>query len=743
MSPHQPREQRTSVRPGRPTPITTRTLDRRIREDKPLTDLDLSGFVLAGRDLRRRNLSGSTLSGANLIGANLERARLAGCDLSDAEVHGARLVEADLRRADLSKAVGLTPDQLRGALLESAKLPDGFAFDGLDRVRSLVDRAERQLHVLLLACASVGVVSWGSEHAQLFQGSTPLTLPGLNVPVRLSVFYVFAPLLLFGLYSGLSFTLRKLWYELVNLPAQFPNGRGLHQQSASSTPAFTAPAARHLARRIPEYSAENGERRLTVLLAWWTTPLAMMALVWLPYLARHATWITWWHVFLVLATTAWGIRSYRLMDYILSGRFRRPAGGPRLAQRPHTLPARSRTLLLGPVPVAAAPPARSTAAQSQQAALPTARDKAAPETQAAPASAAPPAPLAAGRRSPQSLRGRVRTRLREAWVGPGLAGSVAMAVSMILLSAIAISGNGCSTARVVASERSLFCNYLAADLAHASLTGLRLPHANLKRAALYSADLEQAQLEEANLRYANLVSARMNGINLKDARLDGAVLWEARLDGARLKEAEMSRADLRGASLRWAQVQGVAFDGANLRGVDWTGALVCGMELRGAAVDTEGLRRARGWNRVVHAPFETGRESMDEFQGQPYPGYLDATEREEYFKWRRAWLATHALPRRDRDAGARLDTAALVGMVEGVDVSMGASRQRDKEQLLAEIRSRGRYSGRVVLTDALLTRIEDFREGVTKKARNHCVDLLVVPASGGDGRPGGAGPAEQ
>jgi hypothetical protein len=85
-------------------------------------------------------------------------------------------------------------------------------------------------------------------------------------------------------------------------------------------------------------------------------------------------------------------------------------------------------------------------------------------------------------------------------------------------------------------------------------------------------------------------------------------------------------------------------------------------------------------------------------------------------------------------------------MIDAVDLSMGAERQRQKEQLLAQVRAQARSSGEVLMTPGLVRQFEMFRDKVGEKAVNHCVDLTPreerAPANGGSGRPGGRGPAE-
>jgi uncharacterized protein YjbI with pentapeptide repeats len=683
--------------------------DRIARPNHPLSGLDLAGFDLRNVDLSGRDLSTTSLARTRLNGANLERANLRGCIFARADLHGTRLVGADLRETDLSSANGLTPDQLRDCLLGSARLPDGFAFDGLDRVRDLVNRAERQLHLLLLSCISMAVIAFATEDAQFFVGDRSLTLPGVNLPVRLSAFFVLAPLVLFGLYFGVSFTLRKLWYELASLPAQFANRRGLHEQAAPSTPRFTAPAALHLSRRIDDYAPALAERRQMIVLVWWVTPVTLLTCVWAAYLPRHDAPGTWGHVLVTVATAWWGVVSYRRMDLILSGRFRTPHGvpgrhdqvRPMRIYRPRTAPP---------------PPLRTGLLAAWRGGTMTARSR---------------------RRMRRLL---LATRLRlAAWrrMRDGMTLVAGLGVLMLVVSCLAMRDIGCRSLTARAGKTAhRGCSMYAAGLADAQLDGLRLIRTNLRRAFMHSAQLRRTNLEDARLEYATLIAANLTRAKLKDANLRHAVLWEAEMDSVELKEARLAGADLRGASLRHAELQGADFTGAALQGVNWTGAIVCGAIFTPGSVDTVALRQARGWELA----FGTGM-TPPPLRTQP-PAWLTGDERREYDRWSRAWDSARVPP--PALVNGRVQYAATRAWLQSIDLSMGESRQREKELLLADLEVM-RESGTLWLAgDRFSVGVDSLRSQVARKAANHCVDIRDgwVAANGDSGRPSGRGFAE-
>ena len=77
-----------------------------------------------GCDLTEIDLSGAVLAGADLSGADLSDADLSGADLRDAVLSGAFLEDADLSKANLRNA-DLTGADLFGANLAGAIWTDG------------------------------------------------------------------------------------------------------------------------------------------------------------------------------------------------------------------------------------------------------------------------------------------------------------------------------------------------------------------------------------------------------------------------------------------------------------------------------------------------------------------------------------------------------------------------------------------------------------------------------------------
>ena len=715
------RERRRRPRPRRPgVALTQQQLDERLRNRQPLSGTNLEELSLAGLDLTGHSLAGARLVRADLRGArladasfadadlreaNLEGADLAGCDFAGADLHGVRLVGSALCGADLTRTFGLTQDQLRATRLPGAKLPASlFEFDGLERVRELVNRAERTLYVLLLACASVAVICGTTSDQQLFQSNSALTLPGLDLAVPCTSFYRLAPLLLLGFYLSLSFTLRKLWLELANLPAQFPNDRWLYRQAAPSTPSFAAATAPY----VRGETSHLVERMILTVAVWLVTPATLLYMLW-SYVPRHDPGMTTWHYWVFVAMALSGVWFHWNMHFILSRSF-----GPAGVRKP---------LALRRTREAAAAYAAAFAGRWRGARMGRMRGG----VQAHSASPGAPTGWLARRRAQARatlLERSGRFALREA----GFAAAIAVAVALPDRIQWAMDSAGCRDPLTRASEAPTGCNRAAAQLGGASLAGLQLPGGNLRRGFLHSTQLADADLERADLSFANLVNANLRGASLKDAALNGAALWQATLDGTRLKEAYFQRADLRGASLRFAQAQGANFSGADLRGVDWTGALVCGALFHGAQVDTAALRQARGWQLTLGAGLESAPVPLAPGEGVEAPAYLHGGERREYARWQRAWRAVRGDPE-GAVAGRSVDYESVRAFIDTIDVSMGESRQRQKLDLLALLGQSRNDKNMVVYGGRLYAAIHAFRGKIETKAINHCVDV-DAPASG-------------
>jgi uncharacterized protein YjbI with pentapeptide repeats len=186
-----------------------------------LTGANLSGADLSEADLIEANLSNASLSGASLLGADLTKV-----DLQSAALDRASLDYCTLRDANLEKVTGLQAQQLRGGNVSNATLPDTIArFEGLSTVREATQSARKLFISVLVACAyaalAITLTTGGSEDIEL-------PIIGLNVGTN--AFFLATPPLLALLHGYFHLQMQRLWEEVANLPAIFPDGKPLDRK---------------------------------------------------------------------------------------------------------------------------------------------------------------------------------------------------------------------------------------------------------------------------------------------------------------------------------------------------------------------------------------------------------------------------------------------------------------------------------------------------------------------------------
>lgn len=235
----------------------------------------------AGADFHGERMDQADLEEACLDGARLDR-----CSLNGARVAGASFFDASLSGADLSAADGLLARQLAGADLRAARLPDGVKEFPLKEVaREAADSAQKVSFGLLAGCLYCWLTIAGTTDASLItnSGATQLPFVGLNIPT--GTFYLVTPVLLLGVFGYLHLYLVRLWEALAYLPAYFPNGQSLDQQSSAW---LLTEMLRRLAVRLRTERVRFDRLRVWLprLLAWWMVP-ATLLLLWKRYLLSH------------------------------------------------------------------------------------------------------------------------------------------------------------------------------------------------------------------------------------------------------------------------------------------------------------------------------------------------------------------------------------------------------------------------------------------------------------------------
>jgi uncharacterized protein YjbI with pentapeptide repeats len=293
-----------------------------------LKEADLQGANLQSANLQGVNLQGANLQGAdlrrtilreaNLVQADLRQADLQGADLQGSQLQDAILQQANVRDADLSLTTGLVSKQLAGAVVAGTRLPETLhTFAGLTSIRDLTRQARWLFVLLLLGCALAWLIIAATTDAMLLTNAPAALLPYLRTPLPSGGFYKVMPLVLFGLYVYFHLYLQRLWEELANLPAVFPDGRPLDQTAYPWLlhGLVRAHFGRLRSERPPLSRLQTG---LAVILAWWVVPFTLL-LFWVRYLPCHDWLVTTLHITLLVAAIGFAVLFQGLARTVLRG----------------------------------------------------------------------------------------------------------------------------------------------------------------------------------------------------------------------------------------------------------------------------------------------------------------------------------------------------------------------------------------------------------------------------------------
>ena len=201
-----------------------------------LQDVDLPKVELAGAILKGAHLGGANLSNAHLRGAYLQAALLMEADLSGAVLQGARLQRAtltgaDLRganltNADLAETIGLQVPDIARTNTSNAKLPEDVSrFEGLNVLEEATKNARKLFISMGLVCL-YAVLAISTESAT----ERFLELPIIGIEMEVWKFFYVVPILLALEFGYFHLQLQRVWEEMANLPAIFPDGKGIDQK---------------------------------------------------------------------------------------------------------------------------------------------------------------------------------------------------------------------------------------------------------------------------------------------------------------------------------------------------------------------------------------------------------------------------------------------------------------------------------------------------------------------------------
>lgn len=551
---------------------------------------------LVGADLTDANLSGADLSGANLTGALLD-----GASLADAKLHDAVLREASLRRANLSAADGLLPQQLAGADLTGASLPDSINVERMEEAAKLGDSADhaRMIFLWMLGgCAFVWLMLISTTQLQLLANDGVVRLPLFDVDAPSSVFFLAGPFLLIAVFHYMHVYMQRMWETLASLPAVFPDGESIDRKTHGwMLLGLVRWRWRRLRGRPSMFLAQTV---LSLTLGWGLVPITVFS-VWRRCAIRHQ-WET--SIMQAVACALVVFVSLGSFDAAWSA-FRRGKRLPKLVLRiglsfcllyclqgvmyatfdgqtdwslfnvdiEHYRPS-DRTPKWGRSKRALAiryyelSPFATHDFKGLRDAVFTEKDRANLDTL-----------LKDWREAYAEFSGPLLTKahLEGAKLNDvdfsslDATGSFWNRAQMLdadltqsqLAFADFTNSQICYLSLIASSAR--FADFSNTEISYLNALGADLTSARFVKlwtGGAYPPDLRLAVLNKADLTSADLVGGRFQGASLKEARLEGAVLLHA----------DFSMADLRQANLRGADLRGANLTGANLTDADLTGA---------------------------------------------------------------------------------------------------------------------------------------------------------------------------
>ena len=243
--------------------------------------VDLPQAILRNARLRGSNFSEADLSESDLQGADLREVDFRGSSLLGADLHAANVGKAilngaDLRNANLTSVSGLLPKQLTGADLSGAELSEHMRrFEGLTWVKELTSHAKKLFLFMLILSGYAWLIVAKTTDAHLVASPSIFTLPVINIEFPVVGFYWLAPFLLILMYMYYHLSLQRLWKELADLPAVFPDGKRIEEKTYPWLLNSFVQAHTHHSGRI-----RTAFSRLQILipvgLAWWMVPLLLI-----------------------------------------------------------------------------------------------------------------------------------------------------------------------------------------------------------------------------------------------------------------------------------------------------------------------------------------------------------------------------------------------------------------------------------------------------------------------------------
>lgn len=571
--------------------------------------------TLDNADLRRgifarANFEQALIRDANLERASLENANLREADLTDSRLAAANLRQADLSSADLRRTRSLASDQLGGANVYGAQLPEGISrFEGLDQVIEL----SKMIKTLYASIILGSVYSWltisATTDVQLVTNSTSSPLPIIQTPIQIASFYSVAPFVLSAIFIYFQLYLARFWTLLASLPAIFPDGNPLDRKAH---PWLLNSLLSAYVPRLSGYrpSLSGLEVLIAKMLAWWTVPFTV-ALFWIFSLQKHSFFLTGSLILCVSLTSSAAVGFLHMAKLTLRGQEKVP-----LAFKTNWMSYafyKALALKAWPSVMIAATICGITFIISD--------------------GAFNGVKLKDGKGCPREEHYVAKQR-------DDIPKSSTAYFARILVPRLLPCIGARASADLIEQDISVKpANWflqkdeeLARIVQGAQMKNADLRRASAQRAFLVKADLRDTHLEDADLRGALLREANLNGAQLKGANLSGAQLQKADLrglkfQGVNLYLAQLDEANLIGAQLQGAELNNVQLEGANMTEAQLQQATFLRAKLKGANLSKAQLQNADLRDSELQGVILTKAQlQMAQLQGADLEGAIGLTQ---------------------------------------------------------------------------------------------------------------------
>jgi len=558
-----------------------------------LGQTNLQGIDLQGADLRRALFQGSNLEGANLRAGKLQGAQLASANLASVDLSGAELSGADLSNTDLEDVKGLSANQLAGANLTNAKLPEAIRqFESLKTIAEASKLARPILLLILSAAVYTFLTLILTDDKALILNTDSQLIPQLKTPIPTAFFYRLAPFVILSLYAYFLLYLHWIWANVSTLPALFPDGTTLDKRIY---PWLLNRLVAISSRGIDEHSLSHCSlsELVSIFLAWGVAPITL-SILWFRYLVMH-DW-TWTLIHIVFFSAAVGIgkASHQRTVITLRGELLKaqalPPGGKSPAWRRAVRAIRSYsflawtaaaiilTLVISNRAINGSRPASGVAPGSPN--LKSLINDLSYRVQSR--FFANLSETDFTKENLENLKNLKDAKLNgadltDAAFPPGLElGGINLREALLDRAGF----NGIKITQDKLANGSLIGMYPEGlDFNGAKFFLANLTHASLTNSDLRGANLKSCHLENANLSGAFLQKAKLIDNHFQEANFGSAHLQGAELNGSDFRGAEFIEADLQGANLTSCALKRAQFDRAKLQGADLSNAYVEKAEL--------------------------------------------------------------------------------------------------------------------------------------------------------------------